>query len=928
MSKKGPEKSAVQVMTRVRPFNNRELGDHPETYPNSVVMMDKNTVHIINEDGTVKDSFEFHETFWSIPESQNQYSNKTFADQVDVFEKTGVVAVEAALKGYHCCIFAYGQTGSGKTYTMLGAPSNPGIAPRLVDLLFEQTQRVQNKGGYQYSISISFMEIYNEKCKDLLAEDTWKKKTGKRKSIVPKRQSTVGSEKRKSDTSPKGGAKRRGTNANDDDEEEYQDLRVRNSPAHGVFVEGLTRLDSKQGISTAEDVKRVIEAGMVHRATAETKMNATSSRSHAVFQLNVVAKNKVKGVHRYAHINLVDLAGSERIKMSGVEGDRLIEATRINLSLSTLRRVIDVLIENSMKKKKDPKAVPPYRDAMLTWVLSESLGGNSKTMMLATVSPHVSNVEDTTNTLRYALKAKAIVNTVKVNEEKASVLVSAMQSEIEALRERIAAGDVDENSFETLKYELESRETEMTEMGEMAIEAAKQIVEHKQEIEKKQVEVEIKEREVSQLKSENLDVKHEHERSMYENADDVLRSKKEEADVINEELETNEVLKTAEVAQREEILQTVLDVDTRTKLAFSEVTHTRRKEFSKAFQFAFIKTKASVRLDEIHSELNSLNDATTTSYLEIEKFSKMRTEILRDNSSLRERTRAVESIHASTDIRNKAEERLAEERVKQLQIEKKSLEDDKMSYVRMYDRKRSELTSMKDQIAREQRVHKNNDIVLQGKVETARREREVKGELLEELRRQRQLVEKEVVALQTETQQMRSAGQIMNGNIAEKRQETSELSAEYDKQQLTHSEVTENLTIEREILSSLRNELLIRTTTVKGLNEKHRDLKEIVSHRFFPSSSASPVGATNVRSTSPVRTSSPPREREWIGDTLHYTSSRTQSPPRKPCRSPSPGMGIPSGRRTPPKGRSTSPGESRHNSSSLFPPPRYTGKTR
>eukprot|EP00756_Hemistasia_phaeocysticola_P008180 Hpha_TRINITY_DN14524_c0_g1::TRINITY_DN14524_c0_g1_i1::g.46906::m.46906/K17914/KIF13; kinesin family member 13 len=223
-------------------------------------------------------------------------------------------------------------------------------------------------------------------------------------------------------------------------EEEYKDLRVRHSPLKGTWVDGLTTLVGLRGQADAEAVKRVIRHGVEHRATAATNMNAASSRSHAVFQIIVMARNDRLGMRRYAHLNLVDLAGSERVKLSGVEGDRFVEAKNVNLSLSTLRRVIDVMIENSSRRGTQ-KRVVPYRESMLTWILSESLGGNSKTTMLAAVSPHESSREDTVNTLRYAVKASAIVNTVRANEEKCSVLLSAMQREIEKLRSSLQDGD-------------------------------------------------------------------------------------------------------------------------------------------------------------------------------------------------------------------------------------------------------------------------------------------------------------------------------------------------------------------------------------------------------------------------------------------------------------------------------------------------------
>eukprot|EP00755_Sulcionema_specki_P023895 Sspe_Gene.79989::Locus_50295_Transcript_1_1_Confidence_1.000_Length_1052::g.79989::m.79989 len=163
------EKSeAVKVMVRLRPFNKRELSGFTDSneYPVSIVYMHEGSgrVDMLDQDGNpTGDEFEFHETFWSIPESQKQFCSKPFADQQLVFNTVGIDAVENALNGYHTCLFAYGQTGSGKTYTMLGSPSDPGIAPRLVDLLFQRMNEKEGKKGWKYEVDISFMEIYNEK---------------------------------------------------------------------------------------------------------------------------------------------------------------------------------------------------------------------------------------------------------------------------------------------------------------------------------------------------------------------------------------------------------------------------------------------------------------------------------------------------------------------------------------------------------------------------------------------------------------------------------------------------------------------------------------------------------------------------------------------------------------------------------------------
>eukprot|EP00659_Diplonema_papillatum_P021495 gene21496-33072_t len=611
--KRKGERDAVKVMVRVRPFSMKEWKrDNEFDVPISVISMDGNRVVVVDEEGNVKESFEYHKTYWSIPEWQKQtHVFKPFATQKDVFQDTGALSVSHALKGYHSCIFAYGQTGSGKTYTMLGSPDDEGIAGRLIDSLFEEIEKIREdrklNQGYEHAIEISFMEIYNENVKDLFGEEVnkhpnaHKGAAGRRRStkrlsrnasmlakdfkearegeahqqanfrekrrhtlstiafeathesdeegIKKKFSATVGepalgkkkSLRRKSTATgtamadamkdPNSRAtKRRVTLAGPDqhgsfrkqsvahvssvfdeicEKQGYVQLRVRQSPAVGTFVEGLRRLGTAQGISTAHDVKAAMLRGMEHRATAATQMNDTSSRSHAIFQICVKARNPASGLQRYSHINLVDLAGSERIKASGAEGDRFTEATKINLSLSTLRRVIDALIFNAHKKKHEPAMVPPYRESMLTYILGESLGGNSKTMMIATVSPAEVNREDSLNTLRYALKAKAIVNTVRVNEQKSSVVVSAMMKEMQNLRDRLAEEAAQNpDSSQALEGELKDMELEYTRMEDEKRDAELKQQELANKLRAQSLEAEKKERELQRLKEEGLEKKH------------------------------------------------------------------------------------------------------------------------------------------------------------------------------------------------------------------------------------------------------------------------------------------------------------------------------------------------------------------------------------------------------------------------------------
>eukprot|EP01060_Flectonema_neradi_P029450 TRINITY_DN407_c0_g2_i1.p1 TRINITY_DN407_c0_g2~~TRINITY_DN407_c0_g2_i1.p1 ORF type:complete len:985 (+),score=214.08 TRINITY_DN407_c0_g2_i1:1085-4039(+) len=959
-------KEAVRVMTRVRPFNSRELGGTDiSAFPNSIICMDGNTVHVVDDAGNVKDSFEFHECFWSIPDSQKQYSSNPFADQVAVYEKTGVTAVEAALKGYHCCIFAYGQTGSGKTYSMLGSEADPGIAPRIVDDLFAEVEKVQGKAGYKYSISISFMEIYNEKCKDLLLEefdfdhtekDKKKSKKARRKGSLNKRGSTASGDPgtpmagtpstggnkspRKFPTTSSGGRKgdlkRRSTfkkqhshtRDEEDHEHDFQELRVRHSPAIGVFVEGLTRLGPEQGLICAEDVKRVIKSGMEYRATAETSMNPTSSRSHAVFQIQLTGKNQARGVQRYAHVNLVDLAGSERIKMSKVAGARLVEATRINLSLSTLRRVIDCLIDNATKKKG--KILPPYRDSMLTWVLSESLGGNSKTMMLATISPHESNYEDTTNTLKYALKAKAIVNNVRVNEEKASVLVSAMQAEIEALREQMEADG--EGNCEELEQEIQDREAEMAgiEAGMEAV--ASEVAQTETQLKLARVEAGKKEREVEKLKAEGLEAKHELEASRVMQVSDALNMEQENLQERAEETRLALELKQQEELKKAEAETLKEQVDQRQKLFSNEVLHTRRKQFQWAFQAAFMKVRANVKFDAVKHDLRSLTSVTTQINNDIEKKCELIDYVNRQNSHMKERVRRIDNEIEITTMTKTTEERKTEGIVHLMQDENKVIIDEGDKLIRTLDKKVTELNSLRDEHQRVSKQHETTIRNLRAKVETAEKETSAKGELHSELERQLVLINKETTSLKTEIQQMRSAKELMTASIRSKRGDVALLNEENETSDALLVSLTTKLNVDRGELDILKDNLMGSQASARAWQEKHKELKESISHRYFPASQTRSLTlqATNgmSRSGSPTRFRSPTREREWVGDTLHYATSRTLSPPKPPMpsRSPSPGM-I---RKTSPK-RSVSPTlaplEHRHNSA-LYPPPRYAGRIR
>ncbi|CAJ1020199.1 Kinesin motor domain/Microtubule binding, putative, partial [Leishmania shawi] len=351
----------------------------------------------------------FDHVFWSV-ETPDACGARP-ATQADVFRTIGHPLVQHAFDGFNSCLFAYGQTGSGKTYTMMGADvktlggEGSGVTPRICLEIFERKASVEAEGHSRWSVELGYVEVYNERVSDLL---------GKRKK----------------------GAK-------DGGEEVHVD--VREHPSRGVFLEGQRVVE----VGCLDDVVRLIELGNGVRHTAATKMNERSSRSHAIIMLllreertmTTTSGETIRTAGKNSRMNLVDLAGSERVAQSQVEGQQFKEATHINLSLTTLGRVIDVLADMAKKGARAQYTVAPFRDSKLTFILRDSLGGNSKTFMIATVSPSALNYEETLSTLRYASRARDIVNVAQVNEDPRARRIRELEEQMADMRKAMAGGD-------------------------------------------------------------------------------------------------------------------------------------------------------------------------------------------------------------------------------------------------------------------------------------------------------------------------------------------------------------------------------------------------------------------------------------------------------------------------------------------------------
>uniref|UniRef100_A0A674PP15 Kinesin family member 13B n=1 Tax=Takifugu rubripes TaxID=31033 RepID=A0A674PP15_TAKRU len=342
----------------------------------------------------------------------DETEKEKFAGQEVVFQCLGESLLHNAFQGYNACIFAYGQTGSGKSYTMMGSGDQPGLIPRLCSALFDRTQKEQREEE-SFTVEVSYMEIYNEKVRDLL--------------------------------DPKGGR---------------QALRVREHKVLGPYVDGLSRL----AVASYKDIESLMSEGNKSRTVAATNMNEESSRSHAVF--NIILTHTLKDLQsgtsgeKVSRLSLVDLAGSERAAKTGAAGERLKEGSNINKSLTTLGLVISALAEQGTAKNKN-KFVP-YRDSVLTWLLKDCLGGNSRTAMVATVSPAADNYEETLSTLRYADRAKNIVNHAVVNEDPNARIIRELREEVEKLRDQLTQAE--SMKAPDLKDRLEESEKLIQEM--------------------------------------------------------------------------------------------------------------------------------------------------------------------------------------------------------------------------------------------------------------------------------------------------------------------------------------------------------------------------------------------------------------------------------------------------------------------------------
>ncbi|OLP84760.1 Kinesin-related protein 1 [Symbiodinium microadriaticum] len=402
----------IKVCVRVRPFIKEEVEGQRSggECKLCVEMPTETSVRMWNPEEIEEDmrGFEFDRCYWS-----HSSDNPLYATQETLQKELGETMLEHAMNGFNNCIFAYGQTGSGKSYSVLGGKGEErGLLPRVVEGLFDHFEKLPE--GATYKTLVAFMEIYNEQIRDLLAPAT---------------------------------------------DSENKKLEVKQHPVLGTIVPGLT----EAAVASCEEVLNLVDYGTQMRHVSAAAMNATSSRSHCIFTFKT-SLTEPDQPSKVSQTHLVDLAGSERAGRTKATGDRLKEGAAINQSLSTLARVISELAKSSKTKKKPN---PPFRESKLTYILKESLCGNSKTVMMAAISPNFLDFDETLSTLKFAQSVKQVQTKAVQNAVNMSSVEAQLRAELNALKSQLkmyedgsptSSANVSSEELVFLKRRLEEQE--------------------------------------------------------------------------------------------------------------------------------------------------------------------------------------------------------------------------------------------------------------------------------------------------------------------------------------------------------------------------------------------------------------------------------------------------------------------------------------
>ncbi|XP_063220421.1 kinesin-like protein KIF3B isoform X2 [Bacillus rossius redtenbacheri] len=560
---------AVQVVVRCRPMNEKEMSNG---YKRVIeVWPARGVVEITNPKDDTKESAKVF-TFDAVYDWNSR--------QEDLYEESIRPLVSSVLDGFNGTIFAYGQTGTGKTYTMEGSKSDSsqkGVIPKSFEQIFNYISRSSNM---QYLVHASYLEIYQEEIRDLLNPD------------------------------------------------HAQHLELREKPDVGVYVKDISSFVCK----SVHDIEQVMFLGNMNRSIGATNMNEHSSRSHAIFMVTIemgATGAALKKVIRVGKLNLVDLAGSERQSKTGATGERLKEASKINLSLSALGNVISALVDGKTSHI-------PYRDSKLTRILQDSLGGNSKTVMIANIGPASYNYDESLTTLRYANRAKNIKNKPRVNEDPKDALLREYQQEISRLKKLLAEkqlnrvldmqsekgkkggkqmyGDDSELSNDECSDEQDNKKKKLLNISAHALPEDKQKIteelkQRKEQIAKEKREAEELQAQITFMESSLLcggknivDHTNEQQRALEQRRQEIAEQKKREVE-MRQQLELQEE-SAVEIRETYTNLQQEVEVKTRKlKKLFSKLQATKQEIYDVTEEFNRDRRELELTQNELLKEL-------------------------------------------------------------------------------------------------------------------------------------------------------------------------------------------------------------------------------------------------------------------------------------------------------------------------------------
>ena len=559
----GRKEDNVQVVVRCRPLFGKELKEGRERIVDMDVAHGEVSLRNPKAPNDERKKFTFDRIFdWN-------------CTQREVYEGAASGIVDASIQGFNGTIFCYGQTGTGKTHTMEGKDepaSERGILPHAFHHVFDAIDGAA--AGVNYLVRASFLEIYNENVRDLLAKD------------------------------------------------QSKTCDLKENPDTGVYVKDLTTFVVK----SVSEINNVLQVGKKNRSVGATLMNADSSRSHSIFTVTVETSRPRPGDPPGAapHItvgklNLVDLAGSERQSKTQATGDRLKEATKINLSLSTLGNVISALVDGK-------SAHIPYRDSKLTRLLQDSLGGNTKTVMIANLGPADYNFDETMSTLRYANRAKNIKNKPKINEDPKDAMLREFQEEIARLKAQLGEGDGAGGDPDASYGSFDG------DGGDGFVE--------------KVVEIDPDEDQIAALKREVQEEMATRMRAAT-TSEDLERIKRQAEETARAEMSKMLEDKNASVEERERVRQAMEEASMELELQLDAARRDREKKAEIERQLKEMESKLLHGVDDLEARNRALEEAAALGAAEVEDREKVKEEQLRRIAAMEEAALLKEESFAS-----------------------------------------------------------------------------------------------------------------------------------------------------------------------------------------------------------------------------------------------------------------------------------------